>query len=271
MPVHDFATVRVYDMGDTLEIYFPKGDEATKGAVKAHRGHWDGSRYCWRIDSDRTNKPFPEVIEAIRQAILASAPDGWRSSVEQMAAICSVTRDFAVRFAEGGVRLDLPRGHKHHWTLKEGGLAIKDKDSWLIPSGMFTDATLQKVIKEVVKDDQVALSKALDYLEGFQLVGELDLAEGEVEQVGIATGRIIPVDPSFVRKADTSIAAEPLTIYPMKVLAFSKGEQFHPARLAFVTGEEAYYFSRKALDPRQEMPPSLDMRHVAGKWVRRRV
>jgi len=270
MPVHDFATVRVYDMGDSLEIFFPKGDLATKDAVKSYRGRWDGQRFCWRIDAARSGKPLSEIIEGIRQAILAKAPDGWAASVEKMAAVCNVTRQFGVRFAEGGVRLELPRGHKHNWTLKEDSLATQDKDSWLIPASLFVDPKMQALVKDIVRDDQAALSKALDYLEGFQVCGDMDLAEGEMQSIGIEVGKIIAADTSFVRKVDAGMEAEPLTLYPLRVLAIEAKEQFHFARLAFVTGEEAYYYLRKVLDPRKDLPPCLDMRHATGKWVRRR-
>lgn len=272
MSLHDFATVRLYDMGDYLEVFFTRGDLTTRDIVKGHRGRWDRNRRCWRVDGKWAGAPLPDIVEKIRQGILDAAPKGWRDIVPKMGSMCSVTRKYGIRFGEGGVRLELPRGHKHDWTLKEGGKAEKDDDSWLIPATVLDDPVIKKVVQEVVADDRKALGDALDYLEGFVIYGDLDLAEGEIASIGLQPGEIVSAEPSFVRKVDQGIPAEPIAIYPLRVVSIEKGEQGVRARLAFVTGSEAYTFLRRKLDPRRlgDPDPVLDTRHVTGRWARRR-
>lgn len=272
MALHDFATVRLYDSGETLDVFFSRNDTVTRDVVKAHKGRWDRGRRCWRIEQRWAGATIEQVVDRIREAILDAAPKGWRESIPKLSTMCSVTRGYVIRFGEGGVRLEMPRGHKHEWTLRESGKAEEDDRSWLLQSTVLGDPTIKAVVQDVVQDDKRALAAALDYLSGFVIYGDLNLAEGEIEQLGLVPEAIIPVEPSFVRKVDQGIPAEPLSIYPMRVISIEKGEEIIQARLAFVTGDKAYAFLRQRLAPAQAAmsTPHLDMRHVAGRWSRRR-
>ncbi len=72
-----------------------------------------------------------------------------------LAKIAATTRRFDIKLGEGGMRVELPPGHKHEWTLKnkvEG--ASKDGPTWLVPAQNCADKTVKGIINDVILDDR---------------------------------------------------------------------------------------------------------------------
>lgn len=270
--LHDLGTVRIFEIGGQLEVFFAKGDSLSMAVTKQLQGRWDPNRRAWRIDPRWARSDIRSIIAHFRTQHLEASPEKWRSRVSVLSQIVSTTKKFGIYIGEAGTRLELPRGHKHEWTLKSNVKgAILDGQMWLLPSGICPDIEARQVINDVIKDDRTALTTCLDYMGGFTLTGELNLAEGEELQIGLEIGNTVFADPSFVRKADAGIPAEPMKLYPMRVVDVGPSPSGgSTGKFAFITGDEAYQALRQRLNPHEAKGMVLDVRHVTGKWVRKR-
>lgn len=175
------------------------------------------------------------------------------------------------------MRVELPPGHKHDWTLKNVQGASKDGASWLVPAQFCAEKVVKGVINDVMLDDRKALAEAIDYLDGFVFSGDLDLTPGEAETLGLAAGGVVFSDPSFVRTADPGLGPEPLYEYPFKVRSFDvvrseeTGDERYSAKLSVLCGNAGWTALRtRFCSPMDARTLPLDGRHVKGKWVRRR-
>lgn len=269
---HDLGTVRIFELSGVLDVHCPKGDTNTREAVKRLKARWNPDRRCWRIDPAFARMDSAKIVETLGTAVLGATPAGWQSALPKLSQITSTTRKFALYIGAGGVRLELPRGHKHEYTLKNKiPEAELDGQSWLIPAGICDRTDVKGVLADCVGDDRKALGDCLDYLEGYTISGRLTLVSGELEQLGLSDGALVFSDPSFIRKVDDDIPAEPLKLYPLRVSSIAPGEDGGvEAKLRFVTGPDAYALLRERLIPGKTAAPVLDVRHVEGRWTRRR-
>jgi len=277
MPVlatHDYGTVRLFEANGIVEAYFPKSDLVTRAVVKSLRGFFDGSRRAWRVTPRIARKETGDIVVAIREALEKDAPEAWMKALPTLGRICATTRRFHIKLAEGGMRLELPPGHKHEWTLKnkvEG--ADKDGPTWLVPARHCADSLVKGVITDVIRDDRKVLSDAVDYLDGFAFEGGLDLTPGEAGAIGLIPGNVVFADPSFIRAADPDLGQEPVHEYALAVRSYKEdpeGERT-TVRLAVVTGQDGWAALRARFSsPQGVRSPSLDVRHVKGKWARKR-
>lgn len=273
MSQYDLGTTRMYESEGYLEVFCRRGDEAMRVAVKSYRPRWDPVRKSWKINLDpRWNKfTVGEIVEALKEAALSAAPEGWRGALPKLQQITSVTRWYKLRIGEGGVRIGLPRGHRFEYTFKKIDGVEKDGETWTFPASICNSPRVTEVIKDVVKDDRDFLFKLVDYLDGFVMSGDLNLAEGDVEALGLKVGALVAADPSFVRRIYPDIANEPVSYYVFRLLSLEPNGDFFAAKLAFVTGDDCYKHLRRRLAPGlPELSLPLDMRHAEGKWVRRR-
>ncbi len=277
MPVlatHDYGTVRLFEDGDIVEAYFPKADLVTRGVVKSMRGYFDGNRKAWRVNPRNARRATGDIVVAIREALERAAPEPWMKALPVLAKIAATTRRFDIKLGEGGMRVELPPGHKHEWTLKnkvEG--ASKDGPTWLVPAQNCADKTVKGIINDVILDDRKVLADAVDYLGGFAFQGDLDLEDGEEGLIGLIPGTVVFADRSFLLKADPDLTAEPLHEYALLVRSFARdaaGERA-TARLAVLSGPDGWTALRtRFATSRSIRSRSLDVRHVKGKWVRKR-
>ena len=270
---YDFGTVRLYESSGVIEASFPFGDTVTRDVVKSFRARFDKPRKAWRIDPHYAKRETGEIVHAIRSALIESAPQPWKDSLPALGGLVTTTRNFEMKAGEGGIRIVLPAGHVHEWTLKNAVKGPeKEGNSWLIRAVYCDDGPIKNVIRDVIRDDMKALAAAIDYLGGFSLSGSLDLTESEVLALGLVKGAKVFANPSFMRKADPIIGPEPVTEYVLEVLSTSQADDKVAVTLKVVHGADAWKALRaryaKPLDART-MP--LDVRHLWGKWVRRRI
>lgn len=270
---HDFGTVILYESSGVVEATFPFADMVTRNAVRGFKARFDKTRKSWRIDPHYARCGTADIVGAIRAALVEAAPQSWRDSLPALGGLVATTRDFEIKAAEGGIRLALPPGHVHEWTLKN---SIKGPEkvgnSWFIQAIYCDDGPVKNVIRDVMRDDMKALSAAVDYLAGFRFSGKLDLTQGEPEAIGLAVGSVIFANPAFMRKADPILEPERITEYVLEVASMERDEDDKVAvTLRVVHGQECW----KALRVRYARPPEkrskpLDVGHLWGKWVKRR-
>lgn len=275
MPIlanHDFGTVRLFVVGDIVEAYFPKDDAASRGVVRGMRGFFDGRRRAWRVDPRNARMSTEAIVEGFRKALVKSAPEKWIQALPRLSTIAATTRNFTLKMGEGGMRVQLPPGHQHEYTLAHDVAgAFKDGQVWLLPAQICANKVVKKIILDVVEDDRLALAAAIDYLDGFVFTGELDVVPDEIGQIGLAAGGIVFADPSFVRLADQNIGVEPLHEYPMRVAGLEPSREGWSARLAVLAGEAGWRaLGTRYAKPREGRSKALDGTHLSGRWVRRR-
>lgn len=274
MSVHDFGTVVLRENCGALEVDLPKGDERTKQVIRSFKATWMPNAFRWSVDPTRTRTTIAAVVEAVRKSLVEGAPEAWNKALPTLRTATVTTNRFSLVVAEGGVRFRLAPGHRHEYLMRDlkDKLAFEDRQTWKVPAAHCLDKRIRQVLADILKDDREALSKMVDYMQGYALVGTLDLLADEGARVGLSPGSTVFANKSFVRKADASVPKEDVPEYPMLVREATPGGEGTAARLAFVTGEAAWTALRRRHGvPESERAPAMDARHVSGKWVRKRV
>ena len=268
---YDFGTVRLYDAGEVIEAFFGRNDLVARNAVKNLKARFDGSRKSWKINPKFARKNQDEIAESIKRDLLADAPQKWTEIYEKMMVTTSTTKKFGIYCGAGGIRLVFPPGYRHDHTLKKlPGLAERDGFNWLIPAKSLTDKRINQVFKDTINDDKLEFIKCMEFLEGFQLKGTLSLIENEKQEIGLEVGKVVFVEPSFVRKVDAHLGNDPLIVYPVKVRSASETDEGLSVKLNFIAGEEAWKMTSRFLNPTKTAMHALDTRHLTEEWVRRR-
>jgi hypothetical protein len=271
---HDHGTVRIYETADGFEVFSPRFDLATREVLRSLKAYFDGARRSWRVVPRYTRSKPEDVLIRLQKGLEDAAPEGWLAKVAAMSKMRTTTRRFSLSIGLGGIRVEVPPGHKHEWTLKnldKQKMAERDGVSYLVPAAYCTNAAVVDVLKTIAEDDRSALATAVDYLEEFTLRGELSLAPEEVEMFGLnqAANSIVFAEPSFVRAADGSIPSEPIDAYPLRLLMFKPAEGGGEAKFAFITGIDAWKIIRQR--NAGDMPgKALASRQCKGHWARRR-
>lgn len=273
---HDLGTVRIYDAGEGLDVFSPRFDVKTRETLRSLKAFFDPTRKSWRVMPRYTRTTKDAVIEKISASLAADAPEAWPEKAAEFRKIRATTRRFLLSIAVGGMRIELPRGHRHEWTLntmaKEKAIE-KDGVSWLVPARECQSNRMMTIIRDIVEDDKKALEQAVGYLDGFVMKGPLVLSDDEISDFGLdlGDGAIIFAEPSFVRAADQSIPNEPIDGYPMRMSEFKRTEDACTIRLAFVCGVDAWKLVRRrqAGMPDASFKP-LGARQCGPGWSRRR-
>lgn len=272
LPTYDYGTVRLFEANGIIEAHFPKNDATTRQVVKGMKGFFDGNRRAWRVTPRIARLETGDIVVAIRQALERTAPEPWMQALPMLTKLAATTRRFHIKLGEGGMRVELPPGHKHEYTLKASVPdAIKDGPTWLVPAASCADKVVKSIINDVILDDRKLLGECIDYLEGFVFTGDLDLSDGEEGALGLIPGATAFADPSFLRAADPTLTAEPLHEYPFKVVSFARDDERARTTLAVMTGNAGWAALRERFAGSASVRTALlDSRHVKGKWSRRR-
>ncbi len=277
MAHHDFGTVLIHEASGSLDVDFLRNDAPMRDLMRQFKARFDPNTSKWRIEPERTRATAASVVDAVRSALVKVAPAAWNKALPTLREGAVVTtRRFMLVIAEGGVRVRLAPGHRHEYLLRE----LKDtkafqtfqaRQEWRIPSTHCINKEIREVLADMLKDDREALSKMIDYMAGYMLVGGLDMLEGEADSLGLKERGTVFANPSFVRKADASVGKENLVEYPFTVNALTQGAEGIEARLAFLTGEAGWTALRgRYAQPEERRGPALDTKHLSGTWVRKR-
>ncbi len=272
----DLGTVRIYDAGEGLDVFFPRFDTKTRETMRSLKAFFDPTRKSWRVMPRYTRTTKEAVISKIGASLAADAPEAWPEKAVEFSRIKATTRRFLLSIAVGGMRIELPRGHRHEWTLdamaKEKTIE-KDGVSWLIPARQCQSQKVMTIIRDIVEDDRKALEQAFGYLDGFVMKGPLNLADEEISEFGLdqGDGSVIFAEPSFIKKADNSIPSEPVDAYPMRVFDFKRSETECSVKLVFICGVDAWKLVRR----RQAGLADSSFRAIGSRqcgvgWSRRR-
>lgn len=269
--MHDLGTVRIFEIDGMIDVHFPRADNVTKGVVKELKGRWDPNRKCWRLDPAYSRTEVPAMIDRISKAVLEATPEGWRKALPILQQISATTKQFEISIGAGGVRLELPRNHRLEYALKDDIEGVdRDGRSWLVPASVCDRPATKLVLRDATLEDKKALGEMLDYLESYQMSGELSLTTGEIEEIGLRPGAAVFADPSFVRTADKTIMRDLVRLYPLRVQSVGKPGETVAVTVRFIVGDEAYMLLRSRLSHSAKQTGILDSRHIAGRWVRRR-
>lgn len=268
MLAYDYGTVRLFDTGGALEAHFHKDDLVARNAVKRFRGRFDGNRRCWRVDY-ASPEHREEIASSVKDDILASVVPVWRKALPRLELVQCVTKRFLLVVGAGGVRIRIPSGNKHEYTLRDR-IPAADKvgpNEWTIPASACADPVVKQVITDVVTGDKAFYGKCVDYLEGFALSGRLKDVEPDSSRL-IAEGTIVYGLPEFVHAVDDKLQREPVKHYAFVVREREDDDDGMRVDLAFLTHERGYAAAEAIR--RVAKPVVLDSNMVAGRWRRRR-
>jgi hypothetical protein len=268
MLAYDYGTVRLFDTGTSLEAHFPKDDLVARNAVKKFRGRYDGNRRCWRIDySGPADKE--RVAAGVKEDILATVAPAWKKALSRLEQIQCVTKRFVLVIGAGGVRIRIPSGHKHEYTLRDR-VPLADKvgnNEWTIPASACGDASVKEIITDVITGDRQFYGKCVDYLEGFALSGRLKDMDPAMAAL-IAENTIVYGLPEFVHAVDDKLTREPVKHYAFLVREREDEEDGMRVDLLFLTHDRGYAAAEGIRQVGR--PVVLDSNMVAGRWRRRR-
>lgn len=247
----DFGTLRVFDAPGGYEYHFPRHDETAKASVRSLGGaRWDPNRRCWK-----TPKHDPDsVVGRLREAYIKASPPGWSDVLGAMLDDVATTTSFQTSAGLGGVRLDMPRGHRHRKTLGRMG-CFEDGPLLFAPPQVAATEPFRAIFQELVDDDRALLGRSVDDLAGFAIEGRL--------REGVVPTETTAIPRELVATAYTDMPRLPLRTFPMVVRApDDPGGRY---RFTFLTGDAAWAQLRDIGTGRFE-GATLDVADAVGRW-----
>jgi hypothetical protein len=267
MADYDFGTLQVFVQGDLLDMHFPYGDNTSLAVVKDMRAHFDKPRKTWKLPLK--GRSPDEVCAEIGRKYREKVPPAWPNIVQALETVKCITTRFAVNIGMGGVRLRVPAGHRHAYTLETVPQAIKAKYHWFIPASGMGGHKTHAMIQDILNDDIALYVKSIEYLEGFCLRGKVALEPDDPLLMTITVGATAygaPVLPSFV---DKKLVIEPIFVLPMTIAAAVGDMDDIDMKLDFMAPKDAVT-AAKSYEARNRKQPIIDQHHLQGPWRRTR-
>lgn len=266
MARYDFGTLQVFEKGEYLEMHCPFGDPISKGVVKDMRAFWDKVRKCYKIQM--RNRTADELTSQIRAKFLARVPAGWAEIAERLSgARCTTTR-YVLVIGLGGVRIYLPPGHRHHYTLKAMN-ALESKLTYFIPADAMGGTKTHSMIQDIFNDDAALFAKSVEYLHGFSIKGKMKLEVDDPLMMELMVGATIVISPSIPSLMDSKLPTEPIHALPVTVAAAVGDMDEIDVKLDFLDAKAATA-AAMAYEAGGRVRPMMDRHHMRGQWRRTR-
>src|SRR3546814_15007329 len=100
--------------------------------MKRFGGRWVPDRRCWRVIPARARASTADILAAVEECLLQSAPPEWRESLPRISKIACATSRYEMKVGAGGIRLGLPPGHESRWALREVPGSKDEGELWLV-------------------------------------------------------------------------------------------------------------------------------------------
>jgi hypothetical protein len=269
MPVHDFATVQIYEGVDQIEVVAHFDPDLT-ALFKELKGRWNGSRRCWEMQPRFSKKTPAEIIELIRDKLVEIAPGGWAQATVQLKALACLIKGYEIYAGLGGLRISLPPGHPAEYQMKEVQGAQKAGKKWVIPAKLCSNAVIKQVLARMVKEDWDKYTYWMEPTKGRCLVGDLTVDETMQEAIGLEEGKVVFAALGFLRAADAKLADMPIKEFAFKVGKLERlDEDTVRVRLDYPDLKDGYQLLKTRVYE-AKVRPLLQGDHATGEWLQKR-
>lgn len=269
MPIHDFATVQVYETVDLLEVVFPY-DSDFVSFLKDLKGRWNGTRKCWQIKPTPPETP-ESVVEKIRLKLIELGPPQWDQIVKELKQIACVTKGYEIYPGPGGIRITLPPGHPSHYALKDVVGLVRNGDKWSVPSKLTSNTSVKQVLKRVLKEDKTKYEDWLEPSIDRVLIGTILMTPEYEPAYGLdETGGYVFVSKTFMQRADPGLSDTPIRDFAF-ILAKRdrKNDNELKVRLEYPDLEAGYDQLRKRIYS-AITTKTIDAEMITGDWIQKR-
>jgi hypothetical protein len=268
--IHDFGTVRCFSDAEGVDVYFGRGDEATRARVRELKGGFNPAQKRWRIVARFARKSSEEIVDSLREALEAAAPEWWTAALPKLAPHACVTRKYGLKIGIGGMRLDLPPGHPLDYTFENSVPgAVRDGRSWLVPPDAVRTTTVRKAIERVLSEDKKIFAAAASFIGPRRIAGNLALNETDAAALRLAEGALVAADRSFFAKADPEMPVDEMIDWCLLVERLARVGDVHAAVLRYADLKDAFLFLRtRRADPMP--PPALGGHHALAKFEKQK-
>lgn len=269
MALTDFGTVRCFADAEGVDVYFGRGDEVTKTALKSMKGRWNPVHRRWRVDGRYARKSPEQIVGALADALKEAAPEFWTKALPKLSANACVSKAYGLKVGLGGLRIDLPPGHILDWTLanKVAG-AVRDGRSWLVPAEAAKTTEVREGVERIMREDHRIFLEAAKFIGPRRILGTLHVSASEIGDIGLTEGGLVAADKSFFDVADPEMPVAELHEWCLTVEQMSPLDtDSYTAILRYAEPSASFAFlrARRAM----EAPSSaLGAGHVSKKWER---
>lgn len=266
----DYATVRIFASPESADIFFGRGDSATKAAVKGLGARFLADKRCWRVTFKFARKTAEDVASAVETALMEAAPQNWRDRVGSVQRELCLSRRYGLRVAIGGLRVTVPSDHPFAYYLRKLDGAEQDQQSFIVHARSAISRDMSKQIKRLLDDDLGVVERVFEPLEGRKLTGLFMGGRDELVRLGVVPGSVVYADSSFLSIVDETVLSPDVVVWPMMIADCAPSGDAHVVRAVYLSSEEAVNaLKRRHLRSDEDRLPLLTKVNAVEKWSRR--
>lgn len=270
MEPKDYATVRLFASPETADIFFGRGDAATKAAVKALGARFMPDKRCWRVTFRFAKKSAEDVAAAIEAALREAAPEEWRERVGTDRRDLCLSRRYALRAAIGGLRITVPSDHPFAYYLRKLDGVEQEQNSFLVHARQALSPEMSRHIKRLLTDDVSLVLRVFEPLVGRRLTGLFVGGRDEIVRLGVVPGSVVHADSSFMAVVDEAALAPDVAVWPLEVLDCAPAGDAHVVKVAYMDAEAAVRALKlRQMGDEERRQPLLTKANAMEKWSRR--
>ncbi|WP_408902749.1 hypothetical protein [Methylobacterium radiotolerans] len=270
MVPRDYATVRIFASPETADVFFGRGDAATKAAVKGLGARFMADKRCWRVTFKFARKTAEDVAAAVEAALAEAAPEVWRARVGTVQRELCLSRRYGLRVAIGGLRVTVPSDHPFAYYLRKLDGAEQEQQSFIVHSRSAVSAEMSKHIKRLMDDDIALVHRVLEPLEGRKLTGLFMGGRDELVRLGVVPGSVVHADTSFLSVVDETVLSPDVAVWPLQVVDCAPAGDAHVVRVHYLSAvDAANALKRRQMRNEAERQPLLTKANAAERWSRR--
>ncbi|GJD87676.1 hypothetical protein BHAOGJBA_1181 [Methylobacterium hispanicum] len=270
MEPKDYATVRIFASPETADIFFGRGDAATKAAVKALGARFMPDKRCWRVTFRFARKSAEDVAAAVEAALYEAAPETWRERVGTVRRDLCLSRRYTLRAAIGGLRISVPSDHPFAYFLRRHDGVEQEQNAFVVHARHAQSAEMARHIKRLLADDVGLVLRVFEPLVGRRLTGAFVGGRDELVRLGVVPGSVVHADTSFMSIVDEAALAPDVAVWPLEVLDCAPAGDAHVVKVAYLEAEAAVRaLKRRQMRDEEQRQPLLTKANAVDRWSRR--
>lgn len=270
MEPKDYATVRIFATPESADIFFGRGDAATKAAVKALGARFMPDKRCWRVTFRFAKKSAKDVAAAVESALYQAAPETWRERVGAVRRDLCLSRRYALRAAIGGLRISVPSDHPFAYFLRRADGVEQEQHTFVVHARHAESPEMSRHIRRLLVDDVGLVLRVFEPLVGRKLTGLFVGGRDEVVRLGVVPGAVVYADNSFMSVVDEAALSPDVAVWPLEVTDCAPAGDAHVVKVVYMEAEAGVRaLKRRQMQDEEQRAPLLTKANAVEKWSRR--